>query len=439
MPNTNPYDVQLTDEQERALTSITEQIQEEGEPMVSLQGYAGSGKTTLLRFIIRRLRNDFQDVFLAAPTHKAAEVLRNKTNRDVRTVHSLFAMKPVWDGKGGYKFVPSNDQPERFVGKSLLVIDEASMVPQEIYDEIEKAVKKRPLTVVFCGDPAQLPPVNESRSPALFQPGDKLQEIVRQERGNPIIGLSMEIRESQGSSKTNVDSDLWDRVQTETNQGKGIHRVSSREALLTQAVSEFETERCQKHPSHARMIAYRNKTVDTYNDLARQLVYEDRAEEDFIEGEWLVANDPWYRNSEDLRPVIQNSEEVVVLDKEPAELLGFDSWILEIAANTDGDNIRYIETLQKSEEDRFASKLEFLKDRALNKGGNWKKYYHYKEAFCNCSYNFAVTAHKSQGSTFEKVFVDVNDLLSCPNPEEVYRLLYVAVTRASSDLFVYQK
>ena len=50
---------------------------------------------------------------------------------------------------------------------------------------------------------------------------------------------------------------------------------------------------------------------------------------------------------------------------------------------------------------------------------------------------FSSTIHKSQGSTFEKVFVNLNDIGACPDWETVARLLYVAITRASQEVYLY--
>ena len=57
-------------------------------------------------------------------------------------------------------------------------------------------------------------------------------------------------------------------------------------------------------------------------------------------------------------------------------------------------------------------------------------------------YGFAITSHKSQGSTYDTVFVDVNDMVydryGAPysNQDDLLRRLYVACSRARKELIL---
>jgi len=422
-----PATYSLTSEQQIAFDRICKIVDTDDPAAATLSGYAGTGKTTTLQHLVRRLGPEFSETVVMAPTHKAAEVLGRKTDMAVTTVHSTLGLRPKPDGEGGYDFVQSHEGMKNFAWNSFLAIDEASMVPQELYDILMDVQRQFNLSIVFSGDPAQLPPVNENPSPALDHDGYKLEKIVRQEQDNPIIQTSMEVREASDAKRYSFTTD--------TVGDQGVEVVNGREDLIALAYEAFDTDEYRENGDYARILAYRNDVVNTYNRICRDLLYGETGEQ-YIEGEWLVATDPWYGSNGNKRaPVIQNSEEFVVRGKEPSSLYGFDTWLLEISPEPDSDNIRYIEVLNRDEMGRYEAKLEDLADKA-KKTGDWEKYYDYKEHFAHVDYSYAMTTHKAQGSTFTKTFVDVEDINTCPNYSEIARLKYVAVTRASERLVV---
>lgn len=423
-----PVEHSLTDEQQKAFDNIKEKVTSRTGDSATLKGYAGTGKTTTLRHLARRLGPEFSETYMLAPTHKAAEVLGRKTGREVATVHSALGLRPKRDGKGGYKFVPTGQGQRNFAWGSLVLVDEGSMIPQKLYTMIENIGDDRNLSIVYSGDPAQLPPINENPSPALDQEGYMLETIVRQEQDNPIIQTSMEVR--------NADNAKAYSFTTDTNGDQGVEVVGSRMDLIEEATDAFQTDEYQEQGDYVRILAYRNDVVETYNEVCRQILYGDTGEQ-FIDGEWLVATDPWYGTDGNKQvPVVQNSEEFVVQGKEPSSLYGFDTWVLEISPDPESEEVRYIEVLNRDELDRYQSKLDSLADKAINGNGGWNTYYDYKEHFAHVDYSYAMTTHKAQGSTFTQTFVDVEDMDNCPNPAEIQRLKYVAVTRASDRLVV---
>ncbi len=65
-------------------------------------------------------------------------------------------------------------------------------------------------------------------------------------------------------------------------------------------------------------------------------------------------------------------------------------------------------------------------------GWKWQAFYFFAEGlFADIKYNHAITVHKSQGSTYKSVIVNVGNIDRNPDSEERQRLLYTAVTRAS--------
>jgi superfamily I DNA/RNA helicase len=69
--------------------------------------------------------------------------------------------------------------------------------------------------------------------------------------------------------------------------------------------------------------------------------------------------------------------------------------------------------------------------KSIAKTKNWKEYFDLKNFFTDIRHTYACTVHKSQGSTYKTVFIDVSDISKNNKLQEVARLMYVAVTRAS--------
>lgn len=66
----------------------------------------------------------------------------------------------------------------------------------------------------------------------------------------------------------------------------------------------------------------------------------------------------------------------------------------------------------------------------------WKKFFILKEEYADLKYIHASTIHKSQGSTYKNVYLDLSTLIKLSHEEKelAYRLMYVAVTRASENI-----
>jgi exodeoxyribonuclease V len=104
--------------------------------------------------------------------------------------------------------------------------------------------------------------------------------------------------------------------------------------------------------------------------------------------------------------------------------------LVETDANLDID----VTVLHESEQQRFQRELQRLADYK-----QWQDFWRLKQQrFANLNYSYALTIHKSQGSTFANVFVDLPNLMRDRNLKERNQLLYVAVTRAAKRLFICQ-
>jgi len=156
-------------------------------PIFRLFGYAGTGKTTLARHIADGVDGE---VKFAAFTGKAALVMRNKGCDNASTIHSLI-YRARESGVEQPSFELWDDAPASKA--KLIVIDECSMVDAELGRDLMSF--ECPLLVL--GDPAQLPPIQGGGYFTDCEPDAMLTEVHRQAQNDPIVRMSMDIREGR--------------------------------------------------------------------------------------------------------------------------------------------------------------------------------------------------------------------------------------------------
>ena len=182
----------LTQRQEQGLEICIEKYLA-GERCCVISGYAGTGKSTLVKVIVQNLPgvDPDRDVTYACFTGKAAQVLLKKGNKNVTTLHKLL-----------YESIPKPDgtffrKPKIDIDYKIVVVDEVSMAPKTLMD----LLFKHDVFVIALGDPFQLPPVSKDDDNGLLNKPDVfLDEIMRQSLDSEIIQLSMKIRHGESIS-----------------------------------------------------------------------------------------------------------------------------------------------------------------------------------------------------------------------------------------------
>jgi exodeoxyribonuclease-5 len=182
----------FTPDQDRALEAVSSWLAagpgRSGTPQVfRLFGFAGTGKTMLARHIAA---NADGKVLFAAFTGKAALVMRSKGCERASTIHSLI-YKPRDSGDELPSFDLWDDAPASKA--ALIVIDECSMVDADLGRDLMSFG----VPLLVLGDPAQLPPISGGGFFTGAEPDVMLTEVHRQAQDNPIIRLSMDIREGR--------------------------------------------------------------------------------------------------------------------------------------------------------------------------------------------------------------------------------------------------
>ena len=179
-------------EQDAALKAVAEWLKAKpgrgNTPLIfRLFGYAGTGKTTLARHFASDVDGK---VLFAAFTGKAAQVMRSKGCQGASTIHSLI-YKPPDTATEQPSFQLWDEAPASKA--KLIVIDECSMVDEELARDL----KSFAVPLLVLGDPAQLPPIQGGGYFTDAAPDVMLTEVHRQAQDNPIVRLSMDIREGR--------------------------------------------------------------------------------------------------------------------------------------------------------------------------------------------------------------------------------------------------
>lgn len=420
--------VTLSTCQQEALDAFLDFIDSD-DPWMVISGFAGSGKSFLVEYMtdvaenVLKLQQHLSAAYrpptfhFTATTNKAAAVLTQMLGQEARTIHSLLNLKVTTNYETGkQRLTRKKGAKARATANSIIFIDEASMINRELmhyikeYQETNKTSK-----IVFIGDPYQLPPVKEDPCNVFNAPERHyfLDEIQRQVAGSPIIQLSAKYRDVLDNP------DLpWPRIDSDKNHIFFYDKKADFEAAI--AASMGKTHDPQQH----KVLAWKNDTVRDYNTWIRAM---HGYTEPFELNEVFMTNKPIMVGQQVWAPTDSLVRIKDIEEHTDAEIQGFK--ILLSAVNRKVDPVR---VFQPGDWRKVKQLMTIFADDK-----NWQSYYHIKEHWTDLRPIHALTVHKSQGSTYREVFVDLNDIGLNKRWQETARLAYVAVTRASDRLHIY--
>jgi hypothetical protein len=192
----------LSDQQVKAVNDIFNWYTGTSEQSYTLEGYAGTGKTTVTRVVAYALskHGNVGTIQFAAPSHAAKNVLSIAANSKAFTVHALLGLN-VTTNLNNYdvkqlSLLDANNN--KIANNALVIIDEASMIDNNVLDVIVAKTRARNARVLFMGDPKQLNPVNQFELTRVFNTKQKtvLTQTMRQSDENAIIAQSIKVREN---------------------------------------------------------------------------------------------------------------------------------------------------------------------------------------------------------------------------------------------------
>ena len=392
----------------------------------SISGPAGTGKTTLMKYVSDVLLPDYKnaqrlmgeryvdyDVAYTATTNKAAEVLTRATGEDTQTIHSFLSLRVYDDYKTGKSVIKPTGAFKVF-SNTLIFIDEASMIDRALYDYLMKATDPT-CKIIYLGDHCQMAPVFEDISPVYRNPVHTalLTEPMRNAGQPALVALCEALRHT-----------------VETKQFFHIDSVPGViDYLEPNDAQQFIDDQFKVENEDIRILAYTNRRVKSYLSHIRALRgYPDT----YTKGEHLISNSAMmFGNKPGLRV-----EERLLVDEVLSGIYPF-----EVSSGVLLD----VYELQIQRQNKATIHLKIPADpahfnelmRYFSRQKNWERFYFLKNNFPDLRPRDACTVYKSQGSTYESVFMDLSNIGSCTNADQLARMLYVGASRARSNLYLF--
>lgn len=394
------------------------------DPEFAISGPGGVGKTHLMSQLIDKIIPDyrktcgimgleprFEEVHMTATTNKAAEVLAVATQRPTSTIHSHMNLKVLDDySTGRSKVTPNNNW--RVHHNQILFIDECSMIDSPLLEYLHKGTIDS--KIVYVGDHCQLAPVMERVSPVYS-------------RTMPFVELTEQMRTNNPYLQA-INDQL--RLTVETGVFYPIRVVPGSIDLLDEAQMQAELELHFKEQSlDRRILAWSNKQVNAFNDYIRELR---QLPTEYTRGEFLVNNQAIQLR----RTMLPVEAEVTIGHQDPdiEQVFVEDNVFLDVRRTdliTRSGGI-FENVPVPVDRHHHAALIAYYK--RLKK---WPIYYNLRNNYPDLRQRDAATVHKSQGSTYDTVYIDLGNISTCHQPDQVARMLYVAFSRARTRVCLY--
>lgn len=546
------------------------------ESEVLLIGYAGTGKTTLITKFINDIINNklVKRIAIAAPTHKAVGIIKNKLYGniyekeksknlkkyvEVLTIHRLLNYQNYIDNNGNTYFAKGLVDTNWDI-YNLIVIDECSMLNNQIINDIILELernfenKNNKLKVIYLGDPAQLPPVNQKISKIFTRDITKyyLEKIIRTNNNN-IMDLSNQHRKwiLSGNDKDMPNLELFnsDTIKIHDNTTVWLNNFINN-SNKNNIILSWTNKKCNLYNDYIRKAIFKKENLSKY-ELGEILIFQDyyrvKIGDDNINNyinfytseqvklfdintkitklenlKVMKSNNILPENIfniyieyvDKLNKIIDdnpikiyelqvrkiNSDENIYIDnfnnlkkkieiniyksksktltnKDKIDIINNIDKNINFINNTvykyheslinDGlinenitiktihedDAIKYNEIIEIGNvkllklKEKLYSKINKIKDidnvekcnlfSIIEKKMNtlWKEWQNkIIDSIAQLNYGYCITVHKSQGSTFSNVYIDIADIFENKSKDEVLKCLYTAITRTSDSL-----
>lgn len=476
--------------QETAIINIEKFLKDDDENIFILEGSAGTGKTTVITAFQKKKKN--LKIIYTAPTHKAVKVLKEigKSNNfydknSYKTIHSFFKLSILYK-KDGTPYLSSNHvnmmkELEKNNCDILLVIDEISMISKDLYEIIVETIIKMKIKTVCLGDRCQLPPIFkidacdeddddddekkeqkitslsiEALSPFFvneFKYSSKLTEIKRTSNDDLKKLYAIFRQYTLDEDTDNFKSSLT--IYKKMNISPNIKIVTSKNHFTKEINENIEKD-------SAFVVCAKNNTVKEYvfnikNLLFPNSLYPYNAGENiYITSYFNFSNAPNHCNctfhgrasSFCTKNTFYTSEEYQIVSSKKTTIYSeyfkqsYDCYEYEINYILHDGSLLILRNICENSYTLFKDSLLKMKNKIKKEGGNsgfWKEFY-FEKSFLHSPFtsSYAITAYKSQGSTYNYVFVDATDIEECRRTTFLKaKELYTSITRTKKNICIY--
>lgn len=455
-----------------------------------LFGYAGSGKTYIISRFVKEIYNNFlfDTIFICAPTHVSLQVLEsNMQDIDSEfvkffTIHRVLGYKQSINIEDGSVYFSQKNRP-KISPKSLIILDECSMINIDMAEKIKNTLKCKK---IFLGDIKQLPPVGEKITEiynySLNNTPDKyrhLLETIVRAKSDTLKNVNLLIRNWDGKKEIMVEL-------SKMRDGKSF-KIFHNSKLKTSNwfinyINDYEDE-CT-----SIVLTWTNNQARFYNTMIREFILKEHYTNNFTKNDIIVFNNfykPFYKNEEDkfiqfkknlytsnvckITELATKKEKIIdwksykynytvedielkfntfvdKLDNHFCEMDIFEMTVHKINDDVIMENL-IIFTISRDYEEQYKEYLTLISAEInlFNRSHEYKKIHErlwsiYHDdlvgKYANIGFGYSITVHKSQGGTYDSVYVDFENIMKNTNYCERSKCMYTASSRASKELFL---
>lgn len=431
----------LNTDQTLALAQVNDWFFQSNQAFMIIDGSGGVGKTYLLSAILAKINP--KNPLLLAPTNEAVYQIRQKTshysNVIYKTIHSALGIAPTV--KESELRFEQLTLPAIWDNVDFVAVDESSMISKDIL----KLLIKLKVKILFLGHKAQLPPVNVKRlstdlciSPVF-------------EKDWPTTTLTIPMRNSS-TSLWKFLCELENNIYSHNKLIRPDYVIYKKEikSYINSPQGEIDLM-----SGNLKFILWSNDGVDSYNSKLRQRLFGDQSKDTlYIKDDLIILVNPTTvipdlpKLNERILTTIQNNPQLQILYTNTKAVV-ITAKVVKFVLN------KYI-TLNLYELDIMVEKTpltiyslvdkndsKVLNDYYENLARNTKDYnrkkriYKFKHFLNSCfaqiKHSYAMTAHRSQGSSIDRVIVVDHDIMRNSNPIEAAKCRYVGCSRTVQD------
>ena len=424
-------------------------------PTAVVNGFAGTGKTTLMKAFCDAATNLQFNLVLMAPTGRAAKVLSNITDRPAHTIHkTIYRQETAGEFNSAFELNYNRNKG------TIFIVDEASMIADSetgdfgfgsgrlLTDLISYVFSREGCRLLIVGDPAQLPPVGSSSTPALDTDtllafgldveSVWLTDVVRQEQESLILHNANQLR-----NIIENDPDYIGIPHLIAQNNLDVERVSGEELIekLTWATDNYGTD-------NVLVITRSNQRAKQFNLGIRNMVLY--RENELERGDMLIVSKNNYKWLPDKNKDFIANGDIAEVRRIKCEKELFGMRFAEVTLRfREHNDIEVDTTIMMDFLTADAGSLSPQQEQTLydtiaadygDLGSQRKLYEAMKtDPWYNAlrvKYAYAITCHKAQGGQWDVVFIDLGyiteEMMNC----EFLKWLYTAFTRATTKVFL---
>lgn len=365
-----------------------------------LTGGPGTGKTTTIKTMIEFFELEGLDIFLAAPTGRAAKRMTEATGRGARTIHRMLEVKGASDSDNAVAVFERNENNP--LECDVVIIDEMSMVDISLFYNLLKAIEPG-VRLIMVGDTNQLPSVGAGNvlkdiiASNVF-PVVTLDKVFRQSHESDIVTNAYKINSGEHMVLDNNSTDFFfmEREDVSAVISTTIDLVKNKLPKYVKATSE------------EIQVLTPSKKKGLLSSLELNKVLQERLNPPSSSKKMYEYGDRIFREGDKVMQIKNNYQ---------IEWKEYSDYNVAVNSGTgvfNGDMgvVTMIDLVTKT------LRVMFDDNRSVD--------YQFSQ-LDELEHAYAVTVHKSQGSEYPAVIIT---LLRTPEPLMIRNILYTAVTRA---------